>query len=609
MPGITGILGAPADAEVTNSLAQMVTVMRREKYFACGEVRPEGMPAAVGWGVHQGGFADGNPYWNQTRDICLVVGGEDFPDDSDLADLRTKGHHFKGVDARHLLHWYEELGSAFVEKLNGPVCGVLVDLRAKRVILFNDRFGLARIYVHEAADRVWLASEAKSLLRVLPETRRLNPVSLAEQAACGCAMQQRSLFKDINLLPPASRWIFEKGQPVRKETYFSAAQWESLTPLGEDDYFGHLKETFLRIVPKYFRGHQKVGVSLTGGLDGRMIMACQLAAPGQFPCYTFASVYRDCTDVTYGRRVAQVCGQSHQTIPVGDEFLERFGDLAKESIYLSDGTMDVTGAVELYANRIAREIAPVRMTGNYGSEILRFNVAFKAQPVSASLFTPEFQALGRVAADTYGQEAAGNRLSLIAFKQVPWHHHSRLSLEQSQLTMRSPYLDNALVELAYRTPRGKEFSKTPALRFISEGMPALGRIPTDRGLTYPATPVWTRLQHFYQEFSFRAEYAYDYGMPPWLARVDHVLKPLHPERLFLGRHKFYHFRVWYRDRLGKYLKDVLLDPVTRRRSHLNAARLEPLVNEHLAGTHNHTTELHQALSIELIHRELLERTW
>jgi asparagine synthase (glutamine-hydrolysing) len=211
--------------------------------------------------------------------------------------------------------------------------------------------------------------------------------------------------------------------------------------------------------------------------------------------------------------------------------------------------------------------------------------------------------------ETYRQEASGNRLSLIASKQVPWHHHSRLSLEQSQLTMRSPYLDNALVKLAYRTPRGQEFNKTPALRFISESMPALGRIPTDRGLRYPPTPGWTKLLHFYQEFSFRAEYAYDYGMPPWLARADHFLAPLHLERLFLGRHKFYHFRVWYRDRLGKYLKDVLLDPATGRRAHLNPARLEPLVNEHLAGTHNHTTELHQALSMELIHRQLVERTW
>jgi asparagine synthase (glutamine-hydrolysing) len=609
MPGITGIIGAPAGAGTCNTVKDMVAVMRREKFLSCGECIPGDRHAAVGWAVHAGGFADGNPFWNEARDICLIAAGEEFAEASEIESLRARGHQFDADDASYLVHWYEELGPGFVEKLNGPLCGVLVDLRANRVVLFNDRFGLSRIYVHETGGRIHFASEAKSLLRALPETRRLNPQSLAEYASCGCVLQQRTLFSGIHLLPPASRWIFDADQPVRKETYFTPAQWESLTPLDEAEYYSQLRDTFRQIAPKYFRGRQKIGVSLTGGLDGRMIMACQPAAPGGLPCYTFASSYRDCTDVTYGRAVARACGQPHQIIAVGEEMLGRFGDLATEAVYLSDGTMDVTGAVELYTNRIAREIAPVRMTGNYGSEILRFNVAFKAQPVNASLFSPEFQALGHTAVETYRQEASGNRLSLIASKQVPWHHHSRLSLEQSQLTMRSPYLDNALVKLAYRTPRGQEFNKTPALRFISESMPALGRIPTDRGLSYPPTPGWTKLLHFYQEFSFRAEYAYDYGMPPWLARADHFFAPLHLERLFLGRHKFYHFRVWYRDRLGKYLKDVLLDPATGRRAHLNPSRLEPLVNEHLAGTHNHTTELHQALSMELIHRQLVERTW
>jgi asparagine synthase (glutamine-hydrolysing) len=108
---------------------------------------------------------------------------------------------------------------------------------------------------------------------------------------------------------------------------------------------------------------------------------------------------------------------------------------------------------------------------------------------------------------------------------------------------------------------------------------------------------------------FRAEYAYDYGMPQWLAPIDMALKPLRPERVFLGRHKFYHFRVWYRDKLSAYLRDVLLDPRSSNRPHLAPGRLETLLNEHVAGTHNHTTALHQALSIELIHRQLIERKW
>jgi asparagine synthase (glutamine-hydrolysing) len=162
-----------------------------------------------------------------------------------------------------------------------------------------------------------------------------------------------------------------------------------------------------------------VGLSLTGGLDGRMIMACNGHASGALPCYTFGGTYRDCTDVTYARQVAQRCGQPHQVIPVDDRFLAQFAELAEKSVYVSDGAMDVTGSVELFANRLARDIAPVRMTGNYGSEILRNNVAFKPQALNPRLFSPEFVKLGEMAAATYEQEARGKQLSLIVFKQVP----------------------------------------------------------------------------------------------------------------------------------------------------------------------------------------------
>src|SRR6478736_386731 len=144
--------------------------------------------------------------------------------------------------------------------------------------------------------------------------------------------------------------------------------------------------------------------------------------------------------------------------------------------------MDVSGAVELYVNRKAREIAPVRLTGNYGSEILRSNVAFRPRKLDRSLFTPEFSALIDAAEETYRAESAGHRLSFIAFKQVPWHHYGRFSIEQSQLTPRSPFLDNEVVRLAYRCPAQLATSAGPLLQLISAGNPQLDAVKTDRSL-------------------------------------------------------------------------------------------------------------------------------
>ena len=94
------------------------------------------------------------------------------------------------------------------------------------------------------------------------------------------------------------------------------------------------------------------------------------------------------------------------------------------------------------------------------------------------------------------------------------------------------------------------------------------------------------------EFQFKAEYAYDYGMPQWVARVDRPLSRLHLERLFLGRHKFYHFRVWYRDALAGYLQDTLLAPRALSRPYLDRKALEAIVHHHVAGSRNYTIEIH-----------------
>src|SRR5262249_19008041 len=158
---------------------------------------------------------------------------------------------------------------------------------------------------------------------------------------------------------------------IRKERYFSPETWEQQPVLGGVEFYRKLKETFARILPRYFRGRKLLAMSLTGGLDGRLIMALANRPPGELPCFTFGSTYYDCNDVRIARLVAKLCRQSHETIEVGQQFFSEFPSLAEKAVYVSDGTMDVTGSVELYVNRIARQIAPVRLTGNYGSEVLR----------------------------------------------------------------------------------------------------------------------------------------------------------------------------------------------------------------------------------------------
>jgi asparagine synthase (glutamine-hydrolysing) len=607
MPGIAGMIGAGPPEERSCALARMMLCMKQDAFCTGGSLSNQDLGLWIGWIRREGSSSHCLPWWNETKDICMVFIGENFPEQSDIARLRSRGHRFRSEDASYLVHVYEEKGLDFLRDINAWFCGVLIDLRKSKAVLFNDRYGLSRIYYHEREDTFYFSSEAKSLLKILPDLRKLDLSSLGEFFSCGCALCNKSLFRGISILPGGSRWEFTPGRRMKKAVYFAKEEWENQPLLSKERYYETLKSSFAQILPRYLPEDQSVGVSLTGGLDSRMIMAWAPSVAGRLPCYAFGSAYRDSADVRLARLVAKTCQQPYQIIRVGSEFLSQFPALAEETVYASDGAMDVSGSVELYVNRLARHIAPIRLTGNYGSEVLRGNVAFKPISLHEPLFHPDFIPRIHEAADSYASEAKDRRQSFILFKQVPWHHYARLSVEQSQLTVRTPYLDNNLARLAYQAPEDPAASAGVCMRLVADGNPALTRFGTDRAVGWHPKPVLSKAQNLYQELTARAEYAFDYGMPQWLSRMDSLFTSLHWERLFLGRHKFYHFRVWYRDDLSTFLKDVLLDSRTRARPYLCGRSLERLVTNHLEGYRNYTLEFHRVLTAELIERLLIEQ--
>jgi len=306
------------------------------------------------------------------------------------------------------------------------------------------------------------------------------------------------------------------------------------------------------------------------------------------------------------RRIARECEQPYQVIPVGDEFFARFPYYAERSVYLTDAGVEVNRAPDLYLSEKAREIAPVRMTGLYGDEIQRPRTrAFKPVDPAPGLFHSSVLPHVAAARQTYLELIEGHPTTFSAFRQAPWHHYGILSLEQTQLAVRTPFLDNDFVRAAFRAPQSVTANNDVRVRLIGDGCAALRRIRTDRGFGgEPGLASW--VDRNYQEFMFKAEYAYDYGMPQWLAAIDHFFSPLKLERLFLGRHKVYHYRVWYRGILANYVQEILLDSRTLSRPYLERKGVEAIVTGHLKGNRNYTTELHRLLSLELIHRLFLD---
>ena len=590
MPGLVGLITKMPRNDAEAKVLRMVAALRHEPTYSTGTWCDEALGLYIGWAERDTSICTGMPIESEHRELSLFMSGEVM---TEAGELPAKGSHLIAK---------AENDPCFPKRLNGLFHGLLADRRNHRAILFNDRYGMHRLYYRDGGDAFYFAAEAKAILEVCPETRSIDADGMAEYLSCGCTLEYRTMFRDVSILPAGSAWIFKAGTLNLKGQYFNPEEWEKQTPLDSETYYRELMQVFSTRVPPYFQTDNPVGIALTGGLDSRMLMSWSGAAPTSLRCFSFGSSIRESQDVKIARLVSKVCDQPHQTITVGDEFLQSFAHYAERTVYLTDGCVEVKHAPDLYVSELASKIAPLRVTGNYGGEVLRHVRTFKPLELPHGLFASSLNRHLAHAKETYTNSLAGHPLSFAVFRQAPWRQYGLLALERTQQTIRSPFLDNGIVQTVFRAPKSSLDNNEVSLHLIADGSRALSAIRTDRGSGGQLPWFGAALQQRFLDFTFKAEYAFDYGMPNSIAPLDHALKSLHLERMFLGRHKFTHFRVWYRDALSNYVREMLLDTRSLARPYLERNAVERIVREHCAGRRNHTTAIHKLLSLELIHR-------
>ena len=505
MPGIVGIVSRGLAPDTANrQVAAMVECMRHERFYTSGTCSFRNLGIHAGWIAHEGSMAADQVFWNEGQDVALLFAGECFVDPEVRTHLKRQGHELGDAAGDWLVHLYEEKGEGFFQSLNGLFSGLLLDLRNQRGYLFNDRYGIERLYWFETGEATYFATEAKALLRVLPQLRAFDPEGMTDFLAFGCTLEWRTLFKGMHLAPGGSLWRIENGE-CRKSRYFDLAEWESLPILPDDAFQARFQETFARLLPRYFASESEVGISLTGGLDTRMIMAGSAWKGARPVCYTFAGQKGRTRDARIAEHVAKVSGLDHRLLRISSDFLTKFAAIADRTAYVTDGCFGVGGAHELYLNRLARQLAPVRITGNFGSEVLRSMSTFKPLGLTPELFHPDICSLlsGLECTQSARRE---HPVTFAAFREIPWSLFGSLAAGRSQVTFRTPYLANEVVGLAFQSAQGLRESPASALRFIQNASPALSKVPTDRGLNRDGRGAAVFFRHLFCEFTFKFEY-------------------------------------------------------------------------------------------------------
>lgn len=583
MPGICGLISKRDPAACAAVVKIMTEAMLHDPAYMSGQSVQPAVGAYVGWVCQRGTFSDCMPVLNEKQDIVLILWGEEFSDPDALKKLRSQNHRFDKGNASYLVHMYEEKGVDFLRDLNGWFSGVLIDLREKKVVLFNDRSGVGKLLLVESLHGFYFASEARALLQVCPETRALDMATVAEVWCCDNELGQRTLFRGVNRLPGGSVLEIADGEVRQRRRYLEPGSLLKQTLLERDFYCAKVDECCERILPRYLRSEGPVGVELDDSLGSHRLLRLLDRTSERILCYVAPGPFAPGLDEVVARAAQEQFQISAKVLPVGEEFFRDFARYAERSVYHTDGYGSVVAALALHTAEVGKGLSPVHVAGGYASEL----ATGEAVGGSANPFVSEFRGQVEEARARCRALTKTDPLERTFFTLDADQRHG-LECARAHLMVRCPFLDNEMMALAFRAPCLYEKMELFALPTADESdsdedwRSALKSIPQELG------QKWRQ---------FRA--AKTGQVCSWTGS---------PTRLSFGEARLSRFRAWFRHELAGFVKDILLDPRTTGRSYLDAKQTARVLEEHLAGRNDHAATIAKLLTLELAQRLLIENS-
>jgi asparagine synthase (glutamine-hydrolysing) len=206
-------------------------------------------------------------------DVVVVFNGEVYNYVELREELRAAGAEFRsGCDTEVVLKSYLQWGHDCLSRFNGMWGLCIFDGRDGSAFFARDRFGVKPLYVTTARERVSVSSEAKSLLHLYPELRRVDEATLyGFLAKAQLHTGESTFYEGIRMVPPGHAGVVEAGaRAPRLWRYWRLAPSDD-APRSDaevDERFRALMEDAVRI---RMRSDVPVGVTLSGGLDSTAV--------------------------------------------------------------------------------------------------------------------------------------------------------------------------------------------------------------------------------------------------------------------------------------------------------------------------------------------------
>lgn len=602
MPGLVALLTPKYDKLVAQNITEMTESINQEDFYKKDVFDNASFPF-VASRVHLNIVnKESQPIYNEDNTVLIMMDGELHAHKGLKEKLRSAGHNLRTKsDAELLLHLYEEMGEAFVHDLNGWFLALIYDIKQRKTLIVNDCFGICQAYYTQHNDTFIIASEVKGLLKYKQITYSLNKEKFPEYFLYDAILNDETFFKEIHRLPPASIWSYKDGTVSTKQ-YFDISRLRENASLSKTEFNEEASRIFRKVIAGYASGNG-VGLSLTGGWDTRAILALISHLGYSLPCYTWCGPYRDSLDVKTAKKLANILGQEYHVFNINKDFFENFSDYAYKTIYASDGSADIFKSHVIYLDGLVRTLAPIRLSGKYGSQMSR-NFFLHEPKLDKRIFSEQFL---HDTGDLHQYIHPFEGLESI-FDVLRWlWPNGFLALERCQSILRCPYLDKELVTFLFKAPKSYLQGSIVQKFIIKKNCPSLAGLPSDKGAyiksEYTLKNIKLSSLSLIYEYLTKLDKAYLHpNVPHIFSRLDPFMKSTRLERVFLGYCNLASYRRWIKNELRDFTEGILLEELTLSRPYLNPNIVKKMASDHFSNRANYMREIGKIISFEIWHR-------
>lgn len=254
--------------------------------------------------------------------VRVVFNGEIYNWRELRKELEALGCSFASQsDTEVIVHGYEAWGEGIISRMSGMFAFAIWDANKRRLLLARDRAGEKPLFYQVTQGGLIFASTLEAL-KPLQQERSIDPIAVACHLVHSFIPSSHAVWQGVKVLPPAHLLSIRPDEDLMLNRYWDFPRvGPSRKP--SPQYEAEVEAALVDSVARCLDADVPVGVFLSGGVDSSIVAALAARHRPGIEAFSLGFAEAGYSELPYARRVAEHLRLPHYTVEIGvDEVLD-----------------------------------------------------------------------------------------------------------------------------------------------------------------------------------------------------------------------------------------------------------------------------------------------